>query len=301
MLDVLLPSAYSCDLIFTGLPDIPKLGDEVYSQGFKILPGAGFIPAVALTRLGIHVDWICDFGNDFFSHYVLEEARRQNLSSHLFRIHDYPLQAISVAYSFTNDRAFLSYMDPLPPMNLVDLVQKNPARYLMFMSFQHGPDFAEVADAAHAAGAKIFVDGQVAGGANITFPQTIAALRSVDIFALNQKEALELTGENTAETALASLARFTSIVLIKLGPDGAIAQSNGKRVHMQGTPTTVVDTTGAGDNFNCGFLYGLLHHYSLENCLRCGNFCGSSSTPGYGGWETSPTTNQLESYLKANS
>jgi sugar/nucleoside kinase (ribokinase family) len=81
MLDVLLPSAYFCDLVFTGLPGIPKLGDEIFSQRLKVIPGAGFIPAVALTRLGMQVSWACDFGNDFFSRYVLEEADRQNLST----------------------------------------------------------------------------------------------------------------------------------------------------------------------------------------------------------------------------
>jgi hypothetical protein len=43
MLDVLLPSAYFCDLVFTGLPGIPKLGDEIFSQRLKVIPGAGFI------------------------------------------------------------------------------------------------------------------------------------------------------------------------------------------------------------------------------------------------------------------
>jgi sugar/nucleoside kinase (ribokinase family) len=300
MLDVLLPSAYSCDLIFTGLPDIPRLGDEVYSQGFKISPGAGFIPAVALTRLGIQVNWACDFGNDFFSRYVLEEAGRQNLNPQLFRLVDQPLQAISVAYSFTNDRAFLSYIDPLPPNNLLDLIQKNPAHYLMFTSFQHGSDFAEIVDVAHMLGSQVFMDGQVADGASIADPQTVDALRSVDIFTLNQKEAFQLTGENSIESALERLAEITSTVIIKLGADGAIAQSEGKQVRIQGIPVNVVETTGAGDNFDCGFLYGLLHDYSLEDCLRCGNFCGSRSTTASGGWDASPTANQLEEYLRTS-
>lgn len=300
MIDILLPSAYSCDLIFTGLPGIPRLGDEVYSRGFKIIPGAGFIPAVALTRLGLQVGWACDFGNDFFSRFVLEEAKKQKISSSLFRIHDYPLQAISVAYSFSNDRAFLSYMDALPPMNVVDLVQQNPAHYLMFMSFQSGSHFAATVDSAHTLGSQIFMDGQVAGDANLSDPDTIAALQSVDIFTLNQKEALQLTKEDRVEDALKHLAEFTSIVVIKLGANGVIAQSKGKRVYVPGILTDVVETTGAGDNFDCGFLYGLLHNYSLEDCLRCGNFCGSRSTTVRGGWDSSPTAEELEAYLKTS-
>ena len=113
-----------------------------------------------------------------------------------------------------------------------------------------------------------------------------------------KKEALQLTGADRVEAALEHLAQFTSTVIIKLGANGAIAQSKGKRVHLQDIPADVVDTTCAGDNFDCGFLYGLLHNYSLEDCLRCGNFCGSRSTTVRGGWDSSPTAEQLEAYLK---
>src|SRR5215211_4325303 len=190
MLDVLLPSAYFCDLVFTGLPDMPKLGDEIFSNGFKVLPGAGFIPAVALTRLGMQVDWACDFGNDFFSRYVLEEAGRQKLSPRLFRMHDGPLQAVTVAYSFAHDRAFLSYMDSLPPNDLTALIRQNPARCLMLMSLQYGPEFSETAAIAHEQGSLIFMDAQVSGEASLADPQVRSAIKSVDVFTLNQKEAL---------------------------------------------------------------------------------------------------------------
>ncbi|MGE5643217.1 MAG: carbohydrate kinase family protein [Byssovorax cruenta] len=300
MLDVLLPSAYFCDLIFTGLPDVPRLGDEVFCQGLKVMPGAGFIPAVALTRLGLDVGWACDFGSDFFSRYVLEEAGKQKLNPQLFQHHDRPLQAVTVAYSFAHDRAFLSYIDPLPPMNITQLVRNNPARCLLLMSFQFGSDLAETIDAAHSQGTLVFMDAQVSGDATLADPEVAASLRSIDIFAPNQKEALRLTGEQTIGAALRRLAELTPTVVIKLGADGAIAQSKGHQVHIPALPVNAVDTTGAGDNFDCGFLYGWLKSYSLEDCLRCGNFCGSRSITAHGGWDASPTSSQLENYLDRN-
>jgi sugar/nucleoside kinase (ribokinase family) len=285
-------------LVFTGLPGIPKLGDEIFSQRLKVIPGAGFIPAVALTRLGMQVSWACDFGNDFFSRYVLEEADRQNLSTHLFRKHEQPLQAVAVAYSFAGDRAFLSYIDPLPATDLTALVRENPARCLLLMSLHTGADFLEAVETAHAQGSIVFMDGQVAGDKNLTNQDVLNTLQSVDILTLNAKEALQLTGDQNLESALDRLAALTSTVIIKLGADGAIAKSKGKRVHMAGIPTNVIDTTGAGDNFDCGFLYGLLHGYALEDCVRCGNFCGSRSATVHGGWEASPNANDLEAYLK---
>ena len=297
MLDVLLPCASFCDLVFTGLPDMPKLGDEVYSHDFKILPGAGFIPAAALTRLGMNVGWASDFGNDFFSRYVLEEAGRQNLNPALFRKHDRPLQAVSVSFSFAHDRAFLSYMDPLPVLDLATLVSAHPARCLLLMGLHHDPGIPRIVETAHAQGSIVFMDGQGNDSLYLDDPHVEAALRSVDIFAPNRKEALNLTREKTPEAALARLAELTRTVLIKLGADGVLASHDGRVVHMPGIAVDVVDTTGAGDNFDCGFVYGLLNGYSLEDCLRSGNYCGGRSTTAHGGWYASPTEDELKEYL----
>jgi sugar/nucleoside kinase (ribokinase family) len=264
MLDILLPSTYFCDLVFAGLPEIPKLGDEVFCRDLKVIPGGGFIPSVALNRLGLQVNWACDFGNDFFSRY---------------------------------ERAFLSYIDPLPSIDLPALIRQNPAKYLLFMSLQYGPGFVDIIQSAREQGSLVFMECQAPHGASLDDPEIISALRSVDIFAPNQDEALRLTGETDVESALYRLAQFTPTVVIKLGAEGAIARREGKQVRVDGLTVSVVDTTGAGDNFDCGFLYGLLRHYSLEDCLRCGNFCGGISTTASGGWEASPTAAQLELWL----
>jgi sugar/nucleoside kinase (ribokinase family) len=297
MLDVLLPSAYFCDLVFTGIPHLPELGDEVFAEGCEVLPGAGFIPAVALTRLGMKVGWACDFGNDFFSRYVLEQADRQNLSTELFRIHDQPLQAVTVSYSFAGERAFLSYLDPLPPADLTALVRQNPARCLLLMSLHCESGFIETVEVAHAQGSLVFMDGQVANKRNLSDRELAAAIRSIDIFSVNEAEALQLTEEASVASALERLAEFAPTVVIKLGAKGAVASWAGAVVSAPGIRVDAVDTTGAGDNFDCGFLYGILHDYSLDDCLRCGNICGAYSTTAPGGWDAAPSADQLQAYL----
>jgi sugar/nucleoside kinase (ribokinase family) len=245
----------------------------------------------------MNVGWASDFGNDFFSRYVLEEAVRQNLNPALFRKHDRPLQALSVSFSFAHDRAFLSYMDTLPVLDLAALVSANPARCLLLMGLHHDPGVPRIVETAHAQGSTVFMDGQGNDSLHLDDPHVEAALRSVDVFAPNRKEALHLTLEKTPEAALARLAQLTPTVLIKLGAEGVLASHQGSVVHMPGIAVDVVDTTGAGDNFDCGFIYGLLNGYSLEDCLRAGNFCGGRSTTAHGGWFASPTEEQLNKYL----
>ena len=77
---------YFCDLIFTGLPKMPALGEEYYGSGLEIRPGANFNPALAFQRLGVRAGWVCDFGNDFFSRYVLERCREEGIDPGLFEI-----------------------------------------------------------------------------------------------------------------------------------------------------------------------------------------------------------------------
>jgi sugar/nucleoside kinase (ribokinase family) len=191
-------------------------------------------------------------------------------------------------------------MDPLPPIDLPALIRQNPARWLLLMSLHHGAGFREAVETARAGGMRIFMDGQVARGTSISDPDVKAAIGSVNVFAPNRKEALQLTGETDVDSALRRLSGLAQTVIIKLGPDGAVAVREGTVVHVPGIPTAVVDTTGAGDNFDCGFLYGLLNEYPLEDCLRCGNFCGSRSTTAHGGWVASPAEGELLNYLQKN-
>lgn len=102
----------------------------------------------------------------------------------------------------------------------------------------------------------------------------VEAIRSVDVFAPNATEAQRLTGEGSVEEALACLAELAPLVLIKLGKDGVIARQGKQVVRSPAIKVEVVDTTGAGDCFNAGFLYGHLNGKPLEACLRYGNLCG---------------------------
>ena len=83
--DVLLLGNYFCDLIITGLGEIPHLGAEVFGDSMEIVPGGAFTSAVALKRLGVNVHWAARFGNDLFSKFILDEAKREGLDDSLFQ------------------------------------------------------------------------------------------------------------------------------------------------------------------------------------------------------------------------
>jgi hypothetical protein len=157
----------------------------------------------------------------------------------------------------------------------------------------------EVVKASREVGALIMMECQ-AHQLRMIDPDIQDSLRSVDIFVPNAAEAMLLTETSSVEDAIRLLAELIPITVIKLGKDGAVAAEGPKVVWEPAIKVDVVDTTGAGDNFDCGFLYGYLKGLSLQDCLRCGNICGGQSTTRCGGTAASPSMKQLEEFLNCS-
>jgi len=123
-------------------------------------------------------------------------------------------------------------------------------------------------------------------------------LSATDIFFPNKTEALSITQSNDVESAAKQLANKSKLVVIKLGAEGAILQTNDRMISIQSIPVNIVDTVGAGDAFDAGFLYGYLNHWDLEKSLRFGVACGAFSTQAPGGVVGQPTLDEALAFLK---
>jgi sugar/nucleoside kinase (ribokinase family) len=81
----------------------------------------------------------------------------------------------------------------------------------------------------------------------------------------------------------------SKLAVIKLGAEGAMLQNGDKGLFRPSISVNVVDTIGAGDSFDAGFLYGYLNHWELEKSLRLATICGALSTKPPGGTAAQPT------------
>lgn len=284
MFDVLIVGDYCLDLIFTGLPHLPALGKEVVASGFDQTPGGAYNTAVALHRLGVRVIWAADFGNDDYSRFVLEHARAEGLDERGFVHHPRPLRYITVAASFPHDRAFLAYYDPQPSLPAaVKALATVRARILHVPGLYSGPLLEAALLTAHAKRMQIVMDGNSYETVTLQSARLRRALGAVDILMPNADEAVRLTGEVDLLRALQILGRRTPCVVVKDGAGGAYGLEAGNLVHSPALPVTPLDTTGAGDAFNAGFLAARLEGKPLAECLRWGNIVGGLSTLGRGG------------------
>src|SRR5262249_41485251 len=110
-------------------------------------------------------------------------------------------------------------------------------------------------------------------------------LKFVDVLLPNESEACRLARCDDPRQALSSLAEKVPLVVMKPGEKGAVASQGGKLFSEPAPRTEPVDTIGAGDSFDAGFLHQYIRGAPLETCLRFGNLVGALSTTRQGGTE----------------
>ena len=128
---------------------------------------------------------------------------------------------------------------------------------------------------------------QWAGGIHDTLAQT-------DVFLPNEAELAGISGQADVESGLRLLGEGVPLIVVKQGSAGATAWRDGQTTRQGSIPVEVVDTTGAGDSFDAGFIYGYLNSYSLERTLQLAVVCGALSTRAAGGTAAQATLAEAE-------
>ena len=121
----------------------------------------------------------------------------------------------------------------------------------------------------------------------------------IDVLLPNELELTSMAGARDLEKALRTLHTDRTTVVAKIGAAGAIALENDRVVRVTPPPIAGIDTTGAGDSFNAGFLHAWLDGRPLQASLRAGVACGSLSTRALGGTTAQPTGDELADCLGA--
>jgi sugar/nucleoside kinase (ribokinase family) len=105
----------------------------------------------------------------------------------------------------------------------------------------------------------------------------------------NEAEARLVVQRGDLDDALDVLATQVPTLAVKLGAEGALARQGERSIRIPSLRVQVVDTTGAGDSVDAGFLYGYLNDWSLEESTRLACACGALSTRAAGGTEGQAT------------
>jgi sugar/nucleoside kinase (ribokinase family) len=124
-------------------------------------------------------------------------------------------------------------------------------------------------------------------------------LPAVDVLFVNATEATAVSGASDPVVAATVLAARGPLPVIKLGAGGALAHDGCRLVRVSAPAVAVVDTVGAGDTFDAGFLCGRLLGWEVSRCIALGVACGSLSAQGAGGIEAQPTREEALAAIDA--
>lgn len=296
--DVLTVGDPTLDLIFTGMPQLPTLGEDTLASGFDMTPGEAYNTAVGLHRLGLKVAWVAEFGNDLISQLVLSLIRRDNMDETFFVHHNRPFRRISASFSYSNDRGFLSYYDPAPLIpSAISALTKVQAKCFFIPGLYTNSLFSLALPIIRAKKMILAMDGNCNSSINLHDKAVRFTISHLDLFMPNQKEALMLTGQTDLEAAGEELGKYCPLIIIKAGKDGAYAFHDKQCFHEPALKITPLDTTGAGDIFNSGFLTAWLEKKSLPECLRWGNISAGLSTLGHGSSGYRFTRTEIRDYI----
>ena len=302
--DVLVVGELNPDLVLTG--DVtPAAGqvEKIIDDASLVLGSSSGIFACGAARLGLKVTFAGKTGADGFGEFLWSELRQHGIDTRGAVIDPLTRTGISVILKHGHDRTILTYLGAISELRLdeIDPALFTQARHLhigaYFLLTRLQPDVPRLLKMAKAAGMTISLDTNYDPAEKWTTGMH-QVLELVDVFLPNETEACKISGEPVLEDALDNLSRRVKVVAAKLGEQGAEARRGKECVRVPVYPARVVDTVGAGDSFDAGFLYGWLAGWDLERCLRLGSACGSLSTRSAGGTAAQPTLSEAMDLIK---
>jgi sugar/nucleoside kinase (ribokinase family) len=300
--DVVVAGELYVDLIMSGLDFWPEPGKEVFAKEFHREVGGGpMITGCGLAKLGVSIRLFGVAGGDLRD-WIVERLINYGVAVPDIQLDSKEATAFSVVATDANDRSFLTYDGP--NCRFEAAFRKAVASTNAFGSRHVHLSYAPSFDAGEALFEEIHRNGctvslDVGWRENwISDRRALAILRLTDIFFPNEVEARRITGEEEPKKMLQAFAdEGIGRVALKLGPNGAALLWDGALFHAPAHRVTPVDTTGAGDSFDAGFLYAWLQGSEPAICLRTANLCGALSTEAYGGVAAFPTLQRLSEKL----
>jgi sugar/nucleoside kinase (ribokinase family) len=324
--DLLVIGEINLDLVLSGEDVSPEFGqkEKVIADAQLTLGSSSAIFACQAARLGLRTAFAGVVGADLFGGQALQSLSERGVDTRAC-ISDPSLKTgvsvILVRRAAESrgvpgrgggrpdaDRAILTYPGAIGALRAdqIDRALFTRARHLHIASYflldALRPDLPKLLREAKQAGMTVSLDTNWDPAERWDLTDI---LDYCDVFLPNEAELLAIAPHSPApepafgvrwgplepdvETALARLQRRADVIAVKRGARGALAVHGGARAECPARPVQVVDTVGAGDSFDAGFVYGYLHDWSLPDTLKLACACGSLSTRSVGGTTSQPT------------
>jgi sugar/nucleoside kinase (ribokinase family) len=324
-LDLLVVGDANPDLIVRGGDLVPAFGqrEQIVDEAALVLGGSGSIMACGAAKLGLRVAMAACVGDDALGRFTLEALADGGVDTGAVQVLAGVPTGLSVALAREDDRAILTArgaLEALDPAQVPDELLAR-ARHVHiaspFLQPRLRTGLTELVERAHASGATVSLDT----GWDPEERWAIA-VSQLDVLLPNAEEAIRLANAEGAERASVAasgntlaggrrpeavsgrgadarpagtaLAALGPVVAVKLGAAGAMGFSGDSVVRVAVPTVAAVDSTGAGDSFDAGFLAAWLDGAGLADALALGCACGALSTRALGGTAGQPSRAEAE-------
>jgi sugar/nucleoside kinase (ribokinase family) len=286
--------------------------EQLVDTGLLTLGGSAAIMACGAARLGLKVAFAGRVGDDEAGRFVTAALAARDVDTSAVQIDPTLSTPLTVVVTRGDgDRTILTAPGTLAATGPGDVPEALLAdsRHVHAASYFLLPKLAEALPAliatAHRHGATTSLDtnddpaGKWDTGGQGGFGATLAV---TDLLLPNAREARALAGlpqDASLDGAARRLALHGPLVAVKDGADGALVHDGRSALRTRGIPAEPLDTVGAGDSFDAGFVAAVLAGRSAADALELASVCGALSTRAYGGTPAQPTWAEADDALSA--
>jgi sugar/nucleoside kinase (ribokinase family) len=288
MFDCLVAGDANVDLLMDGVIALEP-GTEKLAKGMHlVLGGSSAITAFNLCKLGRKVAFAGVVGHDLLGRFVEEKLAGGGVDIRWLSRSDTEKTGLTIWHSCHAERAGVTYQGTIAMLDAGDILDE------MLKSARHfhvGAYFVQ--SRLHAQAAQLFARAKALGvttsidcnydPAERWDSNLLEVLEHADVFFPNEDEARAITGNPDTAGAARELATRARCVVVKLGARGVLIVTRSWEFEVAAIPAEVLDTTGAGDSFNAGFLSRFVLGDDLESCAQAGVAAAARSVGQVGG------------------
>ncbi|MEX0905730.1 MAG: carbohydrate kinase family protein [Balneolaceae bacterium] len=288
--DILVVGDLNVDLIFNKINKMPQLGEEQRADEMDLtMGGSTAIFACNIAKLDSRVEYMSKIGEDSFGRFLLEEMKSYNVGVGSIISDSAYRTGATIILNIQNDRLMVTYPGAMEYLSVDEITDEilGSARHIHTSAIFFQPllkqKLAELFKRAKNLGLTTSMDTQWDPEEKWDLDLE-KILPNLDFFLPNEDEFIRLTDQPDLEKALDSLAHYNTCFVIKRGTKGALMFHHKKKTSIPSLKVSnIVDTIGAGDSFNAGFIHAYLNGNDLSTCLEEGTRTAAVSTTAAGG------------------
>ena len=240
--------------------------------------GSASNTSVALAHLGCNIGFIGKVGSDEIGEFYASDLNDNKVTPHLLKS-DLPSGRCNVLISNDSERTMATYLGAAVTLNAddlnIDTFRQYDILHIEGYLVQNYNLISRAGQLAKEADLTVSIDlaSYNIVAENIDFLRDFVA-KYVDIVFANEEEATAFT-KLPAEQAIHAIAQQASLAIVKVGAKGSYIKQGNTLLHIPAEKVKPIDTTGAGDVYAAGFLYGYANNLPLNRCAEIGTLCAA--------------------------